>query len=376
MTLLEARNKASEHSGQSVTVESAFETYRALLKRDYRRPEYVVDRFKRDILPQIGKEQLSRVTRADLADLLQKIVNRGSPVAANRTLTDLKRFFAVCVERGWINTNPAELITRRVTGGKEQSRSRVLQKVELPAVVEVLHTDRFAFSTRLVLGIIMLTGQRSSEVLGLCKPEISGHWWTIPAQRTKPRREQKVYLCPLAMALVRIAFRYLGAKPFTSKHIAISQAVGRLCDTKDEEGNLVFPVRFTPHDLRRTMATRLADVGTMPHVIEKMLNHRLDGIMQVYNRAEYLPERREAWVLWGRTLSKLRREVKREKSNDSVSGPASGVRSSTGRSWSTTRARRDTASQRATAWWGCRSPTSGRPAASTTLVRLASNQNE
>ncbi len=51
-------------------------------------------------------------------------------------------------------------------------------------------------------------------------------------------------------------------------------------------------MRYTPHDLRRTMATRLSDLGVMPHVIEKMLNHQMEGVMAVYNRAEYLEERK------------------------------------------------------------------------------------
>jgi hypothetical protein len=54
------------------------------------------------------------------------------------------------------------------------------------------------------------------------------------------------------------------------------------------------------------MATWLAENEVAPHVIEKLLNHALGGVMAVYNRAEYLPDRRAAWLLWGRYLSSLR----------------------------------------------------------------------
>jgi integrase len=68
---------------------------------------------------------------------------------------------------------------------------------------------------------------------------------------------------------------------------------------------------FTPHDLRRSMATQLAERGVQPHIIEKMLNHRMEGVWAVYNRYEYLPERQAAWRMWGATLAGLRRKLRR-----------------------------------------------------------------
>jgi integrase len=61
---------------------------------------------------------------------------------------------------------------------------------------------------------------------------------------------------------------------------------------------------YTPHDLRRTYASRLADLGVAPHVIEKLLDHKMVGVMAVYNRAEYWPERIAAQRLWDRKLAK------------------------------------------------------------------------
>jgi integrase len=65
---------------------------------------------------------------------------------------------------------------------------------------------------------------------------------------------------------------------------------------------------WTPHDLRRTMATHMADMGVMPHVIEKCLNHKMAGVMAVYNRAEYAAEKKAAWQLWQRKLLRLRKK--------------------------------------------------------------------
>jgi integrase len=142
----------------------------------------------------------------------------------------------------------------------------------------------------MVLALMILTGQRVTEVINLDKAEIDGVWWTIPAERIgKSDSAQKVYLSPQARAILKFW------QPCSFDHRTIARAVKRM------------NMNFTPHDLRRTMATRLSDLGVMPHVIEKMLNHQMEGVMAVYNRAEYLNERKEAWRVWGLKISTLRR---------------------------------------------------------------------
>jgi integrase len=67
-----------------------------------------------------------------------------------------------------------------------------------------------------------------------------------------------------------------------------------------DEADRKFDIQhFSTHDLRRTVATRLADLGIQPHVIERILNHAAAGVAGVYNRSEYLPERKKALNAWG-----------------------------------------------------------------------------
>jgi integrase len=62
---------------------------------------------------------------------------------------------------------------------------------------------------------------------------------------------------------------------------------------------------FRPHDLRRTCATRLNTLGVLPHIAEKILNHTMQGVMAVYNRADYEAERIEAMQRWGDELDRI-----------------------------------------------------------------------
>lgn len=285
LSIAEARKKVSELQGHSVghfTLSYAMEAY--LKSCPYKYPEQVRQRLEKDITPTLGTKRLAAITTKDITQALQTIVDRGSPVSANRTLADVKHLFAFAFEKGWTHTNPAERITRKVVGGSEKSKEIVLTDSELKDLIQTLRTARFEPPTRVGLALCLLTGQRASECLGMAG-EVKGSWWTIPKQRTKSGREQKVYLVPFA--------RWLSRRVIQCDHRTLSRALLRM------------KVRYTPHDLRRTMRTRMGDLGVMPHIAEKCLNHKLEGVLAVYDHAAYLPEREAAWKLWYSYLRRL-----------------------------------------------------------------------
>lgn len=291
VTLQDARRRVSELQGRvtDFTVKYAVSEYFKAL--DYLRPEQVKERLDRDVVPVLGDKRLSVVTQADITGCLQKIVDRGSPVQANRTLADIKHVFRFAYEKGWISSDPSERIVRRVVGGREKSKTIVLSDDQIQCLVQEMHKERFERRTRIAFGVLLLTGQRASEVLGIQPSEIQGHWWTIPAERTKSKRPQKVYLTYLVRKMLQAIQHQLGGD-----HRTLSRALLRM------------GVGYTPHDLRRTFASRCP---APPHVIEKCLNHQMEGVMSVYNHAEYLPERRKAWLAWSRYVLRLLRHEDR-----------------------------------------------------------------
>lgn len=285
LSLAEARKLAQERRGETIgTLTLSYAATAFLASLDYKDPTQVERRLTTDILPDLGKKRLDTITSKDLSDTLQKIVDRGSPVAANRTLADVKHVFSFAFEKGWVRSNPAERITRRAVGGKEKSRDIVLTDDELKQLITLLRSSKWSPKTRAGLAVCLLTGQRASEVLGYEPQEVSGDLWTIPGTRTKNGKPQKVYLT--------ITKRFL---PYIEPcdHLTLSKALNRL------------KLRYTPHDLRRTMATRMSDMGVMPHIVEKCLNHSMTGVMAVYNKAEWLPERKDAWRKWYCYLRRL-----------------------------------------------------------------------
>jgi len=282
MGLASARERLERmQSGQVfMSVNDAYKEYFKYLSKHFVRPEQVDRMFQKDVLPRVGCSELATVTQAMWVDLAQRVVKRGAPVMANRLLTQVKKFVDYCEQRGWVDNNPIEKVKRRAVGGRETPKDRNLSLDEITAFVGVLKASGCSEGTKWALIGCLLTGLRASEVLSVTD---DGRAFT------KMQRWHQVPLTPL----VKLWLKNRPAE-LPKDHRVLSHALRREKQT------------FTPHDLRRTFASRLADLGVAPHVIEKMLDHKMIGVMAVYNRAEYHNERLAAQKLWDRKLRKIR----------------------------------------------------------------------
>lgn len=260
---------------------------------------------EKDALPAWRTKKAKDITRRDIVVLMDEVRDR-APVTANRLLGVLARMFNFAAERGIIEDSPATRIRRP----SEAPRTRVLDDDELRQFWNGLEKVDVYPTTRLALRLILLTGQRPGEVTGMTWDEIEGELWTIPAERMKGGQEHRVPLLPLSMEVIEEARRYSGDRPFvfTSSHKerrvpitvhSLSRGVNRHREEMGIKGH------FTPHDLRRTVRTRLAEIGIDDVVAEKVLGHQLQGILKVYNRHGYDQEKRSALTAWENRLRRI-----------------------------------------------------------------------
>ena len=262
---------------------------------------------EKDLLKPWGKRKVSTIKTRDIVLLLDGVAER-APVTRNRLHTAINGLFSFAVSRGVIDISPCSNISR----AEEKTRDRVLNDDEILLLLRALDLEnKRAFDaypiTKLALKMILLTGQRPGEVAGMEKGEIvqrpDGTWWEIPAKRMKGKNAtaHDVPLNPLAMEVVNQTKLYSGKSKYIFRSSfkkdapitvpAISRAVVRhLAEMRID--------KFTPHDLRRTCRTGLASLQVSDIVAEKILSHRLQGVLGVYNRATYEPERRAALALW------------------------------------------------------------------------------
>jgi integrase len=243
------------------------------------------------------------VARRDVACRLGEIKAERGGYAANRARATLSALFGWAIREGLAETNPV-IGTNKAT--EELSRDRVLSDVELVAIWRACRGDHYGMIVRL----LMLTGQRRDEVGAMAKAEIdlNAHKWTIPATRTKNGRVQEVQLSDPALAILKAAIEREGREDRNaifgenadSSFSGWSRAKLAL-DRRIANATGAPLAAWRIHDLRRTTATRMADLGVQPHIVEAVLNHvsgSKAGVAGVYNRAAYAAEKRQALDLW------------------------------------------------------------------------------
>ncbi len=262
----------------------------------------VIRMFEKDILPFIGNYKLKEITRREIFEkVLDPITDRGAKTQANKTLSVLKQMFNFGVERDLIQGNPISTVKKKSVGGLEKSRTRSLEFEEVIQVFERLPKLGISQQVIYALKCITLTGCRPIEVTGAQWQEFDFDKmiWTIPAERVKQNKDgERTHKVPITQNMVilldelRAAFGYLNSKyvfpsTATNKSGPGEQPIDRHSLSRSISRKLeqLGVPKFVPHDLRRTVATRLGDtdIGTDPIVIEKILNHQLQGVQGVYN---------------------------------------------------------------------------------------------
>jgi len=267
-------------------------------------------------------KRVQEITRRDVIEYLDAIVDRGAPVMANRVLAALRKLFGWAVQRDILASNPADGIK---APSAETRRDRVLTDDELRAVW--IAADGLGYPFGPFVRMLILTGQRRDEVAAMGWREINAGeaLWSLPASRAKNGRAHDVPLSSAALAVLdglpkiagdaRLVFTTTGATSISGfsriKTRIDKEALALLRKWAKEAGgdpDAVELPHWTLHDLRRTAATGMARLGIALPVIEKVLNHvsgSFGGIVGVYQRHGYADERRRALDAWGSFVEAL-----------------------------------------------------------------------
>jgi integrase len=263
---------------------------------------------KKDVVPAWGRHKAKDITRKDIIRLLDGIVDRGSPIQANRTLAVVRKMFKWAARRDDIPSNPCTEID--APGGKENKRDRVLRDPEVKALWKGLDSAKTSNTIKLAIKFVLVTAQRRGEVAGIELSEIDEDEsvWEIPATKAKNGVAHRVHLSDLAMSVLHEAKgltegpqRWLFPSPRSDNAItpdAMSHALYKNLNVIGVEG-----IRI--HDLRRTGATRIAELGFTRLVIQKVLNHVDSSVTGRYDRFEYAQEKSSALDAWAARIESI-----------------------------------------------------------------------
>lgn len=262
--------------------------------------------FERHIYPYIGDLPLEQTETRHWIESFERI-RKGvkgkqtpAPVAAGYILQNSKQALRFCRVRHYAFSRALDDLMIADVGNKQQKKDRILSNKELSDVWS-LATDKGDFRNqyyRNILRLLLTFGARSQEarLSTWAEWDFNEMIWTVPKAHSKGGEK---ILRPIPRHLENWLLELKGdacSSALVLGELKAPEAVsqyGRLLWKRLEHED-----SWTLHDLRRTVATRMNELGIAPHVVEQLLGHSLGGVMQIYNRSQYLPEKVEALSKW------------------------------------------------------------------------------
>jgi integrase len=298
---LAAEKKDSRRRMVADCVDDLLEAFIAQHVSQNRSAREISRMLRREIGLAWGSRSIHEITKRDVIDVVSAIQQRGAPVAANKALKAMKTFFRWCVGRAVLDRSPADGVP---LPAKEVARDRFLSDDELARVIIAARQIGGPYGN--IVEMLALTGQRRDEVSRCTWEEIdmAGETWKLRSERTKNAKAHEVHLSDQTVAVLgqvdrvgEFVFSRSGTAPFQDFSVA-----------KRELDKISGVIGWRLHDLRRTCVSGMARLGIAPHVADKVLNHQngtISGVAAVYQRHDFLAERKEALKLWGAHVARI-----------------------------------------------------------------------
>ena len=253
-------------------------------------------RIRADVLPSLGKKDIRQVQKADIIKIIDAITDRYAPVLANRVLQYTFKFLKWCIGRGYIEHNPAANIPKPA---KESSRERVLSIAEACSIyqaAECLGPIPCAF-----VRLLMLTGQRRSEISHLEWTELQGDRIEIGGHRSKNGKPIITPLTDEAKAVLDALPRNNGIYVFSTT--GGLRPIGNFSRIKEKLIDKSGVANWTYHDFRRTIATELERQGVSRYDLMCVLNHTNNTVTGIYDKSDHYKNKCKALTSWSNLIS-------------------------------------------------------------------------
>jgi integrase len=305
-----ARDRHAKLLAANHTFEAVAERFIAAVLPAQRRG-YAVERvIRKDILPFWKTWPIADITHHEVRDVIRRVVERGAPGSARDIHAAVRAIFSYALNvLGVIEVSPAAAIKPTQIIGKKAIRTRVLDDSELRKLWRVAGEIGHPFGD--LVGLLMLSGVRLREASDATWDEfdLEQRLWTIPPERFKSGEDGAPHVVPLSADAMKILAdlprytrgKHLFSTTFGKKPIAGFSKAKQRIDRLMGDGI----ARWTFHDIRRTMRTRLAELQIPDHVAELCIGHARQGVARIYDRHRYITEMREAFDRWAARLRSI-----------------------------------------------------------------------
>lgn len=296
-----ARDMAVEANIKAATVEDCIKAWLGsasasrLVKRDqWERALY------RHVVPYVGSMLVDEMAISHWQPVFKRMRDNDAETYAGEVLSRMKTIFSYCIRIELIKRNPVTDLRVIDVGKPAKKGKRNLSDKEIGTFWHAVEASTITHQNKLLLKLLLLTGCRGVE-LRLAKKadfDLDVRVWRVPDEHSKTREPFERGLSVKAVEILREAF---------SMYEDFSQVFPPAAKKEDRPMaasvilNLAIQLRedmtidhWSIHDLRRTAKTKMAELGVMPHVSEKVLGHKLSGVLAIYDQHSYLREQQEA----------------------------------------------------------------------------------
>lgn len=267
------------------------------------------------VVPRLGDRPIADIRRSEVHEIMDDLVASGRIGTAREVRKQMSRIFNWAADREIIESNPLAGM-KRPDLARNTEAGRALTDIELRAIWKAAEDLRYPFGT--LYQTLMLTGQRRAEWAFCKRSEIDteNRWLDLGKERFKSRREHIVPMSEFVWSLFETFPVWAGSNDyfvFSSKHGRVPVAgfsqgkraldAAALMHLREETGDKAATLQhFRIHDLRVTCETRLANLGFNQEVRDAVLGHARPGLQKIYNKHDYLNEKREALHAYGEHL--------------------------------------------------------------------------
>uniref|UniRef100_UPI0036DD5B1F tyrosine-type recombinase/integrase n=1 Tax=Photorhabdus sp. RM322S TaxID=3342825 RepID=UPI0036DD5B1F len=259
---------------------------------------------KKHIYPYIGDMALKDCETRHWLECFNRI-KKNAPSVAGVILQVAQQAFKFCNIRRYATYKELIELTLQDIGVKVNRRKKVLSTKEIKDLLVALRNNFFSPYYENLIYLLIVFGARTVEVRlsKMDEWDLNEKIWTVPESNNKTKEK---ILRPIPDTLIE-RITHLKHQNKNSEWLlgefkentAVSSTGGRIWQ------RLEHTEQWSLHDLRRTFSTGMSDIGIPPHIVELLLGHTLGGVMAIYNRSQYLPEKLDALNKWTERLDVL-----------------------------------------------------------------------
>lgn len=237
-----------------------------------------------------------------------EITKSGSPVQAGNVLVKMKQVIRYALRRRRITSNALMLLELNDIGKRPENGERFLNDDEIGACWNAIEKTKMTWQNQIFFRLVMLTGCRGVELRLAKKTDfnLKAREWVIPKENSKTRKRFVRGISHLAAEYLKQVFdlypNFSIVFPPATLHEDRPMRPSTLISMAEQVEDLMGGEHWSMHDLRRTCKTKMAELGVAPHVSEKILGHKLTGMLAIYDQYDYIPEQQEAAELWAQKI--------------------------------------------------------------------------